>query len=110
MIDDAEMLTAVHILFLVESRGGFCKNWDSLVAGPLTFGLGCPLCHLLCFILYDNFALCLLAVICFLNQLVESMIFFNISHPSFFKKARGCVLHTVAHVHDNRLKEMAHYT
>lgn len=35
MIDDAEMLTAVHILFLVESRG-ISVNWDSLVAGPLT--------------------------------------------------------------------------
>lgn len=83
MVDDAEMLTAVHVLFLMEYLGDFCKSLDSLTTGPLTFGLGCPLCHLLGFVLCDNFALCLLAVFCFLNELVESMIFFNISHTFF---------------------------
>ena len=78
MRDDAEMLTAVHVLFLMESLGSlmdFCKGWDSLTTGRLTFGSGCPLCHLLCFVLCDNFTLCLLAVICFLNEFVESMMF-----------------------------------
>lgn len=75
MRDDAEMFTAVHVLFLMDSLGDFCKSWDSLTTGPLTFGSGCPLCHLLCFVLCDNFTLCLLAVICFLNELVESMMF-----------------------------------